>query len=198
MLALPVRVTIKGHNIMEAIEKVLSKVTLSDVEAAPPVQLTKRVTNAHIDDIHGLQLLDTSVFGDEKSTRFLSGSKDGKVKIWNVDGKMEWEMPCSEKSEGDYSRWITALSSCGKKFQAGTRNGVLHSWIKSARSADSDIAFQEVGSFKIPPLVVGEFCACMHLYNIWIVAAKRDLFSNYFICYETHMSSTTSFLRTGN
>ena len=114
-------------------------------------RLLKRIPNVHNDDIHGLQLLPKDTFKDKQS-RFLSGSKDGTVKLWSVDGDQELELLTSDKI--DYKEWITSLSCYGKRFQAGTREGVLYSWLKHP-SSDSDMVFEMVGSSKIPPLKIG-------------------------------------------
>lgn len=134
----------------EALVKGLSKVSLTDGPQRQSPE--KKITNAHDDDIHGLQMLDSSVSGDGQ-LRFLSGSKDGEVKMWSSEGRMIREMLASERPRRDsYCRWITALSSCGEKFQAGTRNGVLLSWVKDAES--EAIGFRKIGDFRIDPLVI--------------------------------------------
>ena len=73
---------------------------------------------AHSDDIHALEWLSPG--------KFISGSKDNLVKIWNINEQGNVNEELTFRESGDYSSWITALS-VGKASEAfyGTRDGLL-------------------------------------------------------------------------
>lgn len=76
--------------------------------------LTKKVTKAHLDDIHGF--INTT-------QGFVSGSKDGTLKMWSSKGQLQ--LTLGEKS--DYRYWITALESFPDgSWGCGCRDGGIY------------------------------------------------------------------------
>ncbi len=77
------------------------------------------VKNAHADDIHGMISLGNH--------QFVTGSKDGSLKIWNDQGKLVtdvWKPP-----EIDYTKWITALANVDEnRWMSGSRDGNVILW----------------------------------------------------------------------
>lgn len=74
------------------------------------------IQQAHQDDIHGLAQI--------SAERFVSGSKDGSIRIWTTRGVAE-TLPTRQRI--DYTQWITALSPSSRPdyFLSGTRDGRL-------------------------------------------------------------------------
>lgn len=77
------------------------------------------VRNVHQDDIHGMIRVGP--------TTFVTGSKDGALKLWNDEGelvKSVWE-----PHNINYREWITALTAIGvDRWMSGTRNGYIDLW----------------------------------------------------------------------
>lgn len=92
---------------------------------------TKIVTNVHQDDIHGLVKLPNGTF--------ISGSKDGSLKIWKVDGKLSKVVYDPQKI--DYKQWITAVAVVNDIYwMSGTRDGYVQLWnIEGKRIRDINI-----------------------------------------------------------
>lgn len=79
----------------------------------------KVVTNVHNDDIHALLRL--------SEDSFVSGSKDGSLKIWDLEGKPVKQV--FDPGTIDYHQWITALGSAENGcWMSGTRNGLVDLW----------------------------------------------------------------------
>lgn len=74
------------------------------------------IQQAHQDDIHGLTQISPE--------RFVSGSKDGSIRIWTTRGVSETLLT---RQRIDYTQWITALSASVHPdyFLSGTRDGKL-------------------------------------------------------------------------
>lgn len=105
-----------------------SSSSASSVPVAPDEQMSrlrlhgitplKVIRNAHMDDIHGFV-----------ATRegFMSGSKDGTLKIWDNEGEFI-RYNGSENASG-YKFWITALGRFSNDFVAsGSRDGLISIW----------------------------------------------------------------------
>lgn len=74
-----------------------------------------KIPNVHQDDIHGLL---------KRADCFYSGSKDGTIARWDLECKKVKDVTPFERR--DYTRWVTALSTCGPdSYVAGFRNGEL-------------------------------------------------------------------------
>lgn len=75
--------------------------------------------NAHQDDVHGMLRITPRCF--------VSGSKDGSLKQWTVDGQIEREIVNTQGKT--YDHWITALASAGEgRWMSGTRDGRIELW----------------------------------------------------------------------
>ncbi len=74
------------------------------------------IYNAHRDDIHGLVGV--------REDQFISGSKDGTVKLWSIGGKL---VKLLQEDNIDYKKWVTsiAVSYNSKKYISGHRNGYV-------------------------------------------------------------------------
>lgn len=74
-----------------------------------------KIANVHQDDIHALL---------KRNECFYSGSKDGTIACWDLEGKKVRDITTFARR--DYTRWVTALSTCGAAgYVAGFRNGDL-------------------------------------------------------------------------
>lgn len=84
----------------------------------------KVLENVHWDDIHCIiKLSDQS---------FISGSKDGSIKKWSLDGKLIKIVEALKKI--DYTQWITALTPLNDKYwMSGRRNGQISLWDHSGQ-----------------------------------------------------------------
>lgn len=79
----------------------------------------KVITNVHNDDIHNLLRLSPNTF--------VSGSKDGSLKLWDADGTLR--KVAYEPSAPTYTQWITALGTASDGYWlSGTRNGLVDVW----------------------------------------------------------------------
>lgn len=77
------------------------------------------VKNAHRDDIHGMISVSTDTF--------VTGSKDGSLKLWNTAGKLVHDVWSPKVI--NYTGWITALAPFGPNFwMSGTRDGYIDLW----------------------------------------------------------------------
>lgn len=93
------------------------RTSLADSFAQIQIRANRRpfriIPDAHKDDVHGLTRL---------AGCFVSGSKDGTLKIWTDQGEQVKTVQ-PEKRRG-YEYWITALTSLGDtKWASGTRDG---------------------------------------------------------------------------
>jgi WD40 repeat protein len=80
------------------------------------------VKNAHRDDIHGM----ISVGVDN----FVTGSKDGSLKLWSTAGKLVRDV--WNPKVINYTGWITALAPFGPDlWMSGTRDGYIDLWQNS-------------------------------------------------------------------
>lgn len=130
-----------GEQEMEALAEGVSQVSLkekakegklrgkdSTVQDLAPASLKTRVfkvlKNAHADDIHALVLLDDNTF--------VSGSKDGGLRKWKVDGNPKPQVLMQGKhKEGryDYRQWITAVTRIDSElWMHGSRDGIVNLW----------------------------------------------------------------------
>jgi len=77
-----------------------------------------KVNNVHNDDIHGLI---------SQKDSFISGSKDGTIKIWSPDLYLQQEIPAlSLDGNIDYRFWVTSLLKLSdNSWVSGSRNGIL-------------------------------------------------------------------------
>lgn len=78
-----------------------------------------KIVNAHSDDVHGIVAIDNN--------RFVSGSKDNDIKIWDDQGNLETTF--SNQLYKTYKTWITAL--CVLKdgtIVSGSRSGNITFW----------------------------------------------------------------------
>lgn len=81
----------------------------------------KKIKNAHYDDVHGLINL-----GPDS---FVSGSKDGTVKVWDHEGTTLQARRLNDRV--GYKYWVTSLSDLGDGLWAsGTRDGWIDVWNK--------------------------------------------------------------------
>lgn len=79
----------------------------------------REVKNVHQDDIHAILPLSDHTF--------VTGSKDGALKKWDLNGKLVKVIYDSRQI--NYKSWITALSSLGEgQWLSGTRDGYIHRW----------------------------------------------------------------------
>ncbi len=93
------------------------------------------VKNAHQDDIHAMLQVGADTF--------VTGSKDGALKMWNTAGKLAREVWNPEKI--DYREWITALAPFGAtRWISGTRNGYVDLWKNNGEHIKSLNATVEV------------------------------------------------------
>ena len=77
------------------------------------------VKNAHGDDIHGMLQVGAKTF--------VTGGKDGALRMWNIAGELVREV--WQPAKIDYHEWITALAPFGaSRWISGTRNGYLDLW----------------------------------------------------------------------
>ncbi len=77
------------------------------------------IKNVHQDDIHGMIPVGANTF--------VTGSKDGALKLWNTAGKLVCEV-WSPKTI-NYTGWITALAPFGSNhWMSGTRDGYIDLW----------------------------------------------------------------------
>lgn len=101
------------------LESRFAQMAIKQASKAPTVPHLKDVHKAHFDDVHGLIRL--------SDTRFVSGSKDTTLKIWNEKGDRIQTLEMGK--ERGYEHWITALSvfpdGC---WASGTRQGSLTIW----------------------------------------------------------------------
>jgi len=78
-----------------------------------------KIPNAHSDDIHGIVPID--------DRRFVTGSKDNDIKIWDSQGNSE--VTFSSQLYKTYKTWITALEVLSDgTIVSGSRNGNLTLW----------------------------------------------------------------------
>ncbi len=115
---------------LRQVTQVFARATLEEKKEAPapqgdssPVRERARpfqiVPNVHQDDIHGcLRLPDQT---------FISGSKDGSLKKWDLNGK--WICNVYLPPKINYYSWITALAPLGRDYWlSGTRDGYVDYW----------------------------------------------------------------------
>lgn len=98
------------------------------LEASPAPEIVKtagtakrlfRIQYAHRDDVHGLIQVG--------SDTFVSGSKDGSLKLWNTQGQLVRNVWIPKVR--DYTGWITALAPFGSnQWMSGTRDGYIDVW----------------------------------------------------------------------
>ena len=88
--------------------------------------------NAHKDDIHGLLRISPG--------RFVSGSKDTTLKIWDSNGQCLNTLEPKEKQ--GYKFWVTALAKMGDKWISGSRDGRITLW---------DLTGKEIRTFYYQP-----------------------------------------------
>ncbi len=82
-------------------------------------QKIREVHNVHADDIHALLPL--------PDRTFVTGSKDGSLKKWDLDGKLVSVI--YDPGVINYHSWITALAPLGRdRWLSGTRDGYIHLW----------------------------------------------------------------------
>lgn len=79
----------------------------------------RRIANAHQDDIHCALRL--------SGERFVTGSKDGALKIWDFEGSLVKNVYVPPSV--NYKSWITALCTIGEHhWLSGTRDGYVTLW----------------------------------------------------------------------
>jgi hypothetical protein len=87
-------------------------------------RVVKVLQNVHADDILALILLDDSTF--------VSGSKDGSLKKWQVDGNSKPNIllrKVQRDSGPDYRQWITAITRINENlWMHGSRYGNVNLW----------------------------------------------------------------------
>ncbi len=86
-------------------------------------QVMWKVNNAHQDDVHGLKL-----FG----AGFVSGSKDGRVTLWNRDGSVCQKL--YDRDDVNYKEWVTAIGANSEVVISGTRNSWIDAWNKDGKA----------------------------------------------------------------
>lgn len=132
------------------------------------------VKNAHQDDIHGMLQV-----GENE---FVTGSKDGSIKMWNSAGKLLRNVWTSEKI--DYREWITALAPFGvRRWLSGTRSGYLDLWSNAG---------EHIKSLQVPvKKPVGVQCKLRNLGRISGLAQSlnSDLTSCYYVGGATQFST---------
>lgn len=109
----------KGKKPLNFLSSMASALPPAVPTEAPP-QITRRhiVKNAHFDDIHGLAHL--------SGNRFVSGSKDNSLKIWDHQGNELQKITPAAKG---YAYWVTALTKFTNNLWAsGTRDGSIAVW----------------------------------------------------------------------
>jgi WD40 repeat protein len=80
---------------------------------------TKIITNVHQDDIQTVTRLHDGTF--------ITGSKDGSLKKWDMDGKLLRDFYNPE--EIDYKKWVTAAAVINDRYWvSGNREGIVHLW----------------------------------------------------------------------
>jgi len=91
----------------------LSTFSLFEREPEESIHPVHIISNAHLDDIHGII---------SSKSGFITGSKDTTIKMWNANGDLETTIEFVG-SEG-YESWITALHRFSNDLWAyGTRDG---------------------------------------------------------------------------
>jgi len=103
------------------------------------IKVLKHISDAHQDDIHAM--IDTG------SNTFVTGSKDGGLRLWNQEELVRdvW-IPDSI----NYQEWITALAPLGaNNWLSGTRNGYVDLWENSGeRVASLEVNATASSSYK--------------------------------------------------
>jgi WD40 repeat protein len=85
----------------------------------------KIVKNVHADDIHTLLKI--------SDQHFVSGSKDGSLRMWDMTGKLVKDV--YQPKQTNYEEWITSLGILSKDaWVSGTRNGCVDVWKQDGSS----------------------------------------------------------------
>jgi WD40 repeat protein len=83
------------------------------------LQRVRVVQNVHQDDIHSIVRLHDQTF--------ITGSKDGSLKKWRLDGTLVCEL--YNPQEIDYTKWVTASAVINDNYWiSGNREGAVHLW----------------------------------------------------------------------
>lgn len=127
-------------------------------------QCRRIVNNAHADDIHGLLRMNGG--------RFLSGSKDGHIFMWDMEGNLVDTL--QHQTRRDYTKWLTAMCpySCRRNaFAYATRDGQLQ--VMDASTGETILRRHNVAS---PPPSSGIKCKARNSNRI--TCLKMDSFNN--------------------
>jgi WD40 repeat protein len=95
-----------------------------DIPSNPMSLLIRKEDNAHDDDIHALMKLSNDTF--------VSGSKDNSLKLWNFISEEKKEVEAFPDRYKRYTKWITALGTCGDTWASASRDGKLNLWSSDA------------------------------------------------------------------
>lgn len=98
-------------------------------------QVNHRKTHVHRDDLHALLWTNTTTSasaqtlsaGNDVYQRFITGSKDNQVRLWDISPSGSIELQGEVRTRGDSNSWITALTRAYTRdhFIYGTRDGVV-------------------------------------------------------------------------
>jgi len=139
------------------------------------------IMNVHQDDIHGLLRV-----GEQ---RFVSGSKDGALNLWDFTGKLIKQVYVPLHI--DYTQWITALGSYGDKhWLSGTRDGLVDLW-------DNDGNWKKT-LFDASKLTGGQKCKARNMKRVLCLTTFPE--TSQFLMgsptrFSTHSSETGAMLR---
>ena len=133
-------------------------------------QCKRIVSNAHSDDIHGLLRM-------HGGSRFLSGSKDGNIFMWDMEGNQVDTL--QRQSRRDYTKWLTAMCPYDSyrhqnAFAYATRDGQLQ--VMDASTGETILRRRNLVSH--PPSSTSGHLKCKARNSNRITCLKMDTFNN--------------------
>jgi WD40 repeat protein len=139
-------------------------ISLSGLSLSAPMSVVKDV---HQDDIHGMLLL-------KEGHSFVSGSKDGTVKQWAIDGV--YQKTLLSATRFDYRHWVTAfgefLNDEEGKWLSGSRDGWVFIWDKYGKKVNEFFALKDVD---------GHQCKQRNYYRVTCLNGALDGPNSFFV-----------------